>query len=41
MNAARLDWPSWVVVPALVALALPAMSFATWITLTVAGQRWA
>lgn len=37
MNAARLDWPSWVVVPALVALALPAMSFATWITLTVAG----
>ncbi|MFI4980283.1 MAG: branched-chain amino acid ABC transporter permease [Nevskiales bacterium] len=37
MNAARLDWPPWVVAPALVALALPAMSFATWITLTVAG----
>ena len=38
MNAAaRRDWPPWLVVPVLVALALPAMSVATWITLTVAG----
>jgi len=37
VNLARVDWPPWVVVPALVALALPAMSLATWITLTVAG----
>ena len=37
MNAARLDWPPYLVAPVLAALALPAMSVATWITLTVAG----
>lgn len=36
-DTANIDWRPYLVVPVLVALALPAMSFSTWITLTVAG----
>src|SRR4051812_44930005 len=37
LRGPRIDWAPYLVVPALAAIALPAMSFSTWITLTVAG----
>lgn len=37
LRAGRIDWAAYLVLPVLLALALPAMSFSTWITLTIAG----